>query len=762
MSLIVAPNRIKLPNSGEPARWQEHLVSKFFGGMATAYSDANLLDSQFKRLTNWYLKDDSTIISRGGFRPLDVAASKESIIPDSAAPKSFFIVDIAGTEYTLVCWDNGTYNEVSYWDQSNNRWAGDGGGTSISTAHFDDDYLVKFFKYSINDLEDVIMFNGEAAPRRWTGSGASTALGLAVPSDLGTEDISDTLDNDDAVDKGDGTVGIPITGHSFSEDDWITIDGSTNYDGSYLVVSESVNEVVITATYTAEEFAGTETAKSPAIAAGGADDVSDDRGITVSGTYYYKMTYTYESSTSTKYGESGPNATAVSEAAADAAATNKVWITFSQLPLIANVDSDITRINFYRSPADSANGPFEYVGYTTTATFVDRCANGSEGAEVVSDAGTPPRLKNAIEFDGRIWGIGLNSSGALKNKGVYSDQGYPDYYDASNYFYLPDPIIGPKEFNENLYWFTEKAIYVIPNADISTYPSPLKVCEIGCDSYDSIVDVGNGLCWQFQGNIYWTNFNLYNDKMGDYPFPIGDPIANQIREIPSGYESNSVGVLYKNRYYLSFTGANQTVNTKTLVWDTKIGVQLLKQGIYGAWTEVDWKANWMMNHQNTLWTADNVNKYLMEHDTGDMADYKSYTDYGKSTSYDIATYIDTGLLHMGHEYDNRLFHSLSLWANTTGTTYTVNFIINDGEFNKSRTYTFAAGAAATTGFMLDVDSLDVGTLGSATGAEYRIDHHRIGHGAKGRNIRLSISCLDSDDTNILGYKLYWRPFKDTA
>ena len=63
-----------------------------------------------------------------------------------------------------------------------------------------------------------------------------------------------------AVDKGSGLVGIPITGHSFSAGDTTTIAGTTNYDATYTIISETTNEIVITATYIAETFAGTETA----------------------------------------------------------------------------------------------------------------------------------------------------------------------------------------------------------------------------------------------------------------------------------------------------------------------------------------------------------------------------------------------------------------------------------------------------------------------------------------------------------------------
>ncbi len=69
-----------------------------------------------------------------------------------------------------------------------------------------------------------------------------------------------TIDNAAAVDKGSGLVGIPIIGHSFNAKDNTTIAGTTNYDDNYDIVSKTTNEIVITATYVSETFAGTETA----------------------------------------------------------------------------------------------------------------------------------------------------------------------------------------------------------------------------------------------------------------------------------------------------------------------------------------------------------------------------------------------------------------------------------------------------------------------------------------------------------------------
>ena len=71
------------------------------------------------------------------------------------------------------------------------------------------------------------------------------------------------LDNAAAVDKGGGLVGIPLTGHGYSEGQVILLNGTGNYDGVHTLPSQAAggaNEIIITATYAAETFAGTETA----------------------------------------------------------------------------------------------------------------------------------------------------------------------------------------------------------------------------------------------------------------------------------------------------------------------------------------------------------------------------------------------------------------------------------------------------------------------------------------------------------------------
>lgn len=69
--------------------------------------------------------------------------------------------------------------------------------------------------------------------------------------------VETLIDNAAATDEGGGVVGIPVAGHTYTTDDSVTIENTTNYDGTYTVLASSTaNSVHITKTYAAETFDG--------------------------------------------------------------------------------------------------------------------------------------------------------------------------------------------------------------------------------------------------------------------------------------------------------------------------------------------------------------------------------------------------------------------------------------------------------------------------------------------------------------------------
>ncbi len=66
----------------------------------------------------------------------------------------------------------------------------------------------------------------------------------------------------DAVDNGDDTITITLGTHLFRIGDLVTISGTVNYDGAYTLPDQTAaayGDIIITAAYVAETFAGTET-----------------------------------------------------------------------------------------------------------------------------------------------------------------------------------------------------------------------------------------------------------------------------------------------------------------------------------------------------------------------------------------------------------------------------------------------------------------------------------------------------------------------
>lgn len=751
---IPPPAKSKLVE--QPAnQWLPHNIEDFSGGLHTNEPSASLKDNEFSVLSNWYLHSNGSLVARGPYRPW-LVASESTVLPNTAPPLTFTYVELRGSNYMVASWDAGATDEVSVYDETNDRWAGEVAGTPIKTG-LTSGNKVRYAKYSVNEAEDLIFCNGKDTPQRWVGTvdTPSTDLGLAIPTLTGTL----TITNVTAANPG---VVTTSAAHGLTTNDVIAIDGVIGNMGDDVLNDNNFTITVVTATtfsigastagktYTSDGTVYTKGLFVTAAATAGG------RGIITNGTYYYKGAYVYDDSgTSTKYGESGPPATvAQSCTVTGAAAGSEQQNTLLGFTFPTGVDT----IKMYRSPPDTPLGPFRLVGENieTETDFVDIVPVGEEGVEVTIDAGTPPTgLKNIISYDGRIWGIGQTTGGALTNKGVWTRKGSPDFFPATEYIYFPGPLTGPFVFNKLIYWFTETQIWVTTDLN-NPLTSTVKIADIGCDAFDSIVDVGSGLVWQFDGNIYWANFNAFNPVTGELPWPIGDPISDKIIDIPIAQRKNSAGAIYKDRYYLSITGPGQTVNSATIVWDTKHGTRLLRNYEYGGWSSVDWSANDLQTFDRTLYSADNTNMYIMEHDFAGTADYRNYPDYD-TTSYNISTQISTGILHFGHEWSQKLVNSLSIVCKSTAVTFVTTLSFDGGDFTRTKSFTLGSGTFATSADWLIWGQ---GTWGNfkwgSTTFGFQSDHQRYAKGGKCRNVKLTLESTDSQDTTLIAAKLYYK------
>jgi hypothetical protein len=747
--------------------WQPWQIDDFSGGLNTAEPSASIRKDQQTALTNYYHQPNRTLVTRGPFRPW-LVASEDTILPDSAPPLTFIIVELRGSDFRVASWDAGATDEVSVYDEGNDRWAGEGGGTPIKTG-LTSGNKVRYVKYSINEAEDLIFANGKDTPQRWVGTidTASTDLGLGVPVDGG---INDTLTyNSHATANGGASTEITFNAgdtDNIEVNEHVLFTGVTgtnaslwNAAGGVAVTAKTATTLTFAIAYSAGTNFGAATITHQHYVLTTAAATAGGRGITLDGTYYYRFTNVWDDSgTSTKFGESGPNSVNTSIAVSGAAVATPQKVTIK----VFHIDTGVDTIKIYRSPGDTPDGPFQLVGALTgeNTEFVDVVPNGSEGVEITLDAGTPPAaLKNPIAYDSRIWGIGINSSGELTNKGVYTRRGSPDFFPALNFIYFPDALAGPALFNKQIFWFTETQIWQttdLDNPDTST----VKIADVGCDSWDSIVDVGNGLVWQFNGNIYWANFNAFNPQTGELPWPIGDPIRDKIDKtagIPTAQRENSAGEFYIGRYYLSITGPNQTVNTATVVWDVKNGTRLLFAGITGAWSTVSWAANDLYVFDGTLYTADNTNKYLMEHDFAGSADFLNKTDFDASTSQNLATQYAGGDIFFGHEATEKLVNSLSIVAKSSGVTFDTTTSFNGNEFQRTKQFVLGSGSVATDNNWLVWGQ---GTWGNfnwgSTSFALQNAHKKIGKGGKGINAKLDIQTSNAQDTNLIALKIYHK------
>lgn len=105
-------------------------------------------------------------------------------------------------------------------------------------------------------LRVLISANSEAITLHKTN--AETAV-CAITLDSAEQ----TLDNAAAADEGGGLVSIPLTGHGYSAGNTIVLNATSNYDGIHTLPSQAAGDadhIIITATFAAETFAGTETA----------------------------------------------------------------------------------------------------------------------------------------------------------------------------------------------------------------------------------------------------------------------------------------------------------------------------------------------------------------------------------------------------------------------------------------------------------------------------------------------------------------------
>ena len=470
-------------------------------------------------------------------------------------------------------------------------------------------------------------------------------------------------------------------------------------------------------------------------------EASASRGLSLAGTYHYKVTFEYNSTTNTQFGESQPSD---SFAIAVTAATT-VAVTLQDMPALT---SDISLAFVYRSPVNVEVGPFERVGFYTTGTeFVDSTPNGEEGVEPPDVLTAFPKFKHPVQAGRRLWAV----DGAIPSKLVWTEENNIDVVLTTSFFFAPDSITGIAAFRKSLYFMTEEELWFIQDSDPSNIP--VKIAGRGCVSHRSIVNVGIGLIWHDKDNVLFFDHNNF-DGEGEFPIPIGDGIRSSIEKIAISRRENSVAEFHQNKYILSISQSS-TVNDTTFVFATHTLPLILSNRLVTAgWTQYSWFGNDIQSFKGVLYHADNANLYIQEHGQGSASRLQDQFTFNGSL-VDIATEIKTKTLHLTDPIANKHFSSLTAIAETSTATLDAILSLNAGEFTKSARLVLSSETAPAVGGVWGTGLWGT-MLWGGSNFNLRNTRAKFKKGAVGKNAQLTVSSTASGDTKIIGLSLHYK------
>ena len=449
-----------------------------------------------------------------------------------------------------------------------------------------------------------------------------------------------------------------------------------------------------------------------------AASTAGEGGVSEAGTYYYKFTFFYDTANSTQYGESAPTAAKSIAVGLSGHTVAKIQIAFDK-----NTGSPTTPypdiptggyINIYRSRPGNASGPFYYIGRLSLTDAYDRVPVGAEGDPLLPNDGVVPEIEIPYIVDGRLVG----SDGARKNKLVWSEQGSPDVFPALNFVYFKDNITGIAEFNRDTFVFTENEVYILPESNFEN--GPVKICDKGCASGETIADVGTGLVWMGKDSVYWANFNVrYAD--GDFPIPVGRPIENLIKEIAAPHRKEARACYFNKDYYLSVPEKGGSHNTLTLVMNIDLSTALAQSGSFGGWTRTGWAAEAMAEYGGALYSSDRAEKVVYAHQKRAGTDYKAYGDYPESGN-GIPIAIESGDIYAAEISSDKLTRSFGIITSASKLGLTAQMAANYDTYSRSISFS-ADGVVPAESSSWMIWSSDTTYMGRwyGAGATYEID-----------------------------------------
>jgi hypothetical protein len=565
---------VKRP-SLDTSEFEKIIFTDFSGGLNTADPKASIRDNQFTSMMNYEINENKTLSTRKPYKPWNNVSGNTDVTNDtvydilgttkntydtgSVVLKRFFMFEVQNnsSETEDAVFVTYTYAESStaYWGVA--RWDDDETvwaeiSGSIPAAVDD----VRLVKMSVNNADDIlIMPVGGGVMQRYTASKSTpdvSSLGLTVP-DL----------------------------YPYHADD---------------------NPFGI------------------AMSALGESDYTGNQGIAEIGTLYYKVSYFYDdSNVSTLYGESPTSNTREGDALLEITLTAAAADKQRQVDFVWDDDklpSNITKMIFYRSPIDNPAGPYRMIGEAVPSEeeYTDSRPIDFEGAEDLPDGSNPTDESVRVSNPSVINGIVFGFEDGMSNKLIYSLQGNPDAWNPLNYAYLEDEGKGVAMFGANLYVFDKSNIYQIANGDVFNN-DPLRISRGTCVSGDTIVDIGTGLMWLGYDDIYWANFNTFNNE-GDYPIRFGKSIRNLPMSMHPSNGHLAVAGYNDDKYTLCIPANRDTKNNTTITLD-RFG---------GGWAQVSYTCSFMQVYKEVLYTSKPEGSTIREHGVSGSTDYESYAE----------------------------------------------------------------------------------------------------------------------------------------
>jgi len=338
-------------------------------------------------------------------------------------------------------------------------------------------------------------------------------------------------------------------------------------------------------------------------------------------------------------------------------------------------------------------------------------------------SGTPPIGKYVVFRKNRLYVAGVTSA---SNRLYFCDVGDPATWNISSNFIDirsndGDEITGILPLLDNLVIYKKNSIWMLSgDNNLNFFLTPV-IHNVGCTSPKTLVSYGH-----LHYFLHRTGVHIFN---GTRVEKISGKVDHETVNIPYSYLENAVGIVHKEKYWLSYTSVGEAQNKRIIVFDTRAG--------FGGWvlfTGINARCFALLNgggDQGELYCGDSTNGYVWELDSGT-------SDGGNS----IATKFKSKNFNMGHPI---LFKN-AIYAHITGensnASVDVSIIGDHGTNSSMLTFAMSGDGSSLFGtaiFETDLfSSEDINTFQSPTNP------------VRGRGLLVSLEENSSDPYTVSG------------